>query len=542
MAEIEVQTTDGSGLFSDLKERRFFPFLFSYILGAFTIVQLAEWVIQRYTYSPYWTDAIFLFFVLLLPSVVMFIYHHGKPGPDSWKPMEKWFIPLNIVIAIAAVGFGLKGKDFGKTQESVVVVDEEGQRIARMVPNSAYSQKLTIFPSELPDGGEDWLRIGFGILLERDLEQDAGIYPRSPTSSQDKAVDLGLSAKGDLSFAQKRELAKEQYSSYFITSKITESGEKYKVDVSAYTTADGKEFFSESYTDMGLYEVADLVVLKFREQLIDDRSIVADKSNLDLPASELISSNPEAFKLYMQSLYAATYDNDFEKATLLAEEASEVDNQSAMIWNHLGGLYIASNRGPDKERVMEKALSLSEGLPERQILAVKKNYYLPQQFNKLLGLLDYHSKLFPNDYSTFAELASYHRMLGANKKAIEVSEQALEHGHRGTNLLTLSRLYDAEGESAKALNYFEQFSEEFPERAAELNDKGKLLLGLGKFQEAKTYFEQKMLGEPNNTGIISSLADASGKLLDFDKQEKYLLQNLGKAKAYRIVFHIILVS
>ncbi len=525
MAEVQLQS-ESEGIFSNLKERRFFPFLFSYILGGFTIIQLVEWVTKRYAYSPYWTDAIFLFLLLILPAVVLFIYHHGKPGPDNWMPVEKWFIPLNLLIAIAAVWFGLGGKDFGSTVQEVKVVDEDGVESVREVPKAAYSQKVVIMPSVIEGDDVDWLRSGFGILLSHDLEQDNAIYTNTPLALREKTLDMGLGFDEDLSFKQKLETARKNYASYFLDSKITKTAQGYKVFVEAFTTSDGKEFFSEEIEASSIYEIVDQVSSRFKELLISDHSIMAKEDVVDLPASELITSNEDALKAYFRSINMAAYDRDFQGSISFAEKAKEIDGQSPMILDQLSKLYMSANMAEKKAEVSEQALDLIDGLPERQALEIKKSYYLPAEFSKIFDLLEYQIKLYPNDYNNYEELIGYRKLFGANLLAIDVAERAVAAGHRGKNLLTLSELYNSQGDSEKALKYFDEFSEEFPERAKELNQKSSLLIGAGRFQEALDYLEEKSIGDPNNRSILFSKADAFKKLLKFSEAEKSLKKTL----------------
>ena len=83
-------------LVSDLSERRLVQYVGAYIALAFGIVQFAMLAEERYGWSSSLVDKLVLFFVLLLPAVVVFTYNHGKPGADAWKPFEKVFIPANI--------------------------------------------------------------------------------------------------------------------------------------------------------------------------------------------------------------------------------------------------------------------------------------------------------------------------------------------------------------------------------------------------------------------------------------------------------------
>ena len=92
-------------LFQRLWERRFIQFTISYLLGAFGLVQLIEWVANRFHLSQHWPEIVFLFLLAMLPAVLVFIYNHGKPGPDALTKTERILIPANLVAALGLVTF-----------------------------------------------------------------------------------------------------------------------------------------------------------------------------------------------------------------------------------------------------------------------------------------------------------------------------------------------------------------------------------------------------------------------------------------------------
>src|SRR5688572_29221919 len=109
-----------------LVERRVPQFLVAYVGISWGIVQFVDFM-ERYGISPHWTDFTLLGLGLLLPSVVLFTYNHGKPGKDDWTRTEKVAIPLNVVLAISILFLAFQNKELGATTRSITLLDEGGK-------------------------------------------------------------------------------------------------------------------------------------------------------------------------------------------------------------------------------------------------------------------------------------------------------------------------------------------------------------------------------------------------------------------------------
>src|SRR5688500_10670809 len=80
-------------------------------LGAgWGLVQFIAFMEERYLFSPHWTDVCLLLLGLLLPSVILYTYNHGRPGADEFRRSEKVGIPLNVAIAALVVWLVFGGR------------------------------------------------------------------------------------------------------------------------------------------------------------------------------------------------------------------------------------------------------------------------------------------------------------------------------------------------------------------------------------------------------------------------------------------------
>ena len=88
--------TNNISIFSELLRRRVPQILAIYGAGCWTVVQIVEWIIDRYLISPHLTDLCLIGMLSFIPSIALISYFHGTPGRDKWHPIEKIGIPINI--------------------------------------------------------------------------------------------------------------------------------------------------------------------------------------------------------------------------------------------------------------------------------------------------------------------------------------------------------------------------------------------------------------------------------------------------------------
>ena len=166
--------TNRRSIFSELSRRRVPQILAIYGAGCWTIIQIVEWGIDRYLVSPHLTDLCLVTMVSFIPSVCLIAYFHGIPGRDKWQPVEKIGIPLNIIVTIIMVLIVFSPKDLGAVTESIIIEDENGNVINKVVPKNEFRKKIAIFyfENETGDSTIDWLRYGLPWLCDSDIKQD----------------------------------------------------------------------------------------------------------------------------------------------------------------------------------------------------------------------------------------------------------------------------------------------------------------------------------------------------------------------------------
>lgn len=95
--------TTQRGFFAELLHRRVPQILGLYIGGVWVAIEIGGWLGEQFTIPERLPAYLFVFLVLLVPSVALTAWGHGAPGKDRTTKFEMVFVPLNVVIAIAAV-------------------------------------------------------------------------------------------------------------------------------------------------------------------------------------------------------------------------------------------------------------------------------------------------------------------------------------------------------------------------------------------------------------------------------------------------------
>ncbi|NIQ52938.1 MAG: hypothetical protein GWN71_05670 [Gammaproteobacteria bacterium] len=102
-----------------------------YLGASWALIEFFAFLEDRFLLSPHLTNLVLSLLVLLLPSVLVFTYNHGRPGADRWRRGEKIFIPANLLGAAVVLFAGFSGKDLGAVTTTVNARDEEGNTIER---------------------------------------------------------------------------------------------------------------------------------------------------------------------------------------------------------------------------------------------------------------------------------------------------------------------------------------------------------------------------------------------------------------------------
>ena len=525
--------------FENLKQRRFIQFTISYLVGCWGLLQFTDWMVKRYSLSSSWVDIVILFFLVMLPSVLVITYNHGRPGKDKWRTIEKILLPTNFIAALLIIFFSFSGKPLGATASKITVTSEEGETIERLVPNKAFTKRIVFYPFELEKGKDpalEWAQLGLPFLLGQDLNQDNRLYGWMSSFKLDENFqEFGYALTDKLPFSIKREMADDIYADEFVAGKlkITEDN-KYQIDLEVYDTPSGELIFKETFAHEDPFELIDKMSTSYQEHQLNQDIAAAKNTYVDLPIKDLFTPEVEAYKAYHAGIMAADIISDPEKAIEEFEKAIKIDPNFVEAHREKGIALHRLNKTTEAQEAFQIALDKMTGLSERQQFVIRLQYYvMNNDIEKSLSLLEMWRKLYPSNYMPYSTMINILRTRNDIQGAIAVGEEALENGHSRKVLLTLASLSSSIGKFEEAKAYLQRFNESYPDKTKETLEFGKIYEDEGEFEKAKAHYETISLLKPNDNEVLKRLASTEMALGNIEEAERYYLDALKHTKTMR---------
>ncbi|NND32868.1 MAG: hypothetical protein HKN76_09775 [Saprospiraceae bacterium] len=509
-----------SSLLQDLWDRRFFQYVGTYLGVSFGLVQFAEFVEARYALENNLVEKVLIFLVIMLPAVALYIYNHGRKGHDSWRPIEKIFIPASLVVGIG-FSFVLFNRA-EKTAEKISITTEAGETITRMVPTAAMAKRVVLYPFRIDlNSGEEWLSLATPFLLDKELEQDMRTYALQPFQLKDEYESYNLNFPEEIPFASQIKIAQDNYSDYFISGVIDRMGDQLRLVGEVYHSNSGKMFFTDTIAGGDIYELTDRFSALLNQHLyIKDVNLGMEM--IDLPSRDLVTGNIDALKHLLQAnLFGVQGPGMIAKGIEEAEKSVAKDPRCAECYSILSNLYLGASEELKSNEAIDQALANAASLPERQKLMIGFfNYIIHEQIDKALLLLQNWQKLYPNDLTPYSQLIGLYRRTQEIGKAKEVALSAIENGHRGRILIDLAKMYIDTEDFNEAEKYMEEFSRLYPHKAKERSLLGEIYLQRGDLQKAKNFYEDLSVVQATEPSYIIKLAGVFDRLGEFSESEK----------------------
>jgi tetratricopeptide (TPR) repeat protein len=502
--------------FRALVERRVPQFLAIYLGVCWGIIEFVSFAEGRYGLSPHWTDLALIGFTLLIPSVLLVTYHHGRPGRDELVRAEKIGIPLNALLVAVVLFLGFSDKELGAVTTSVTVQDESGRTIERAVPKASFRQRLALFnfDGDASDTAVAWLRYGLPTAIATDLAQDMFLDVRPSPYFRAKLRQLGFQEEVGVPLSLKRQIAEEQHLPHFVTGTVTRNGPEISVQLGLYEVGSGTLVEERVLQGTDLFLLVDEVSSALKDAL----DIPSTAAVRDLPISEVLTASAPAFRDYVEGAAALQVRDDWVGATALMERAVAADPTFTAAHLALHNIYLLSNQAQRSMAPLQKAMDHLYRLPERMQYDVKAEYYfMKQERDKAFAVAKLKVDLFPEDISGYALLSQFQMlqndrdgMIASLQKIIELDPAQHER------LRELGGLYEAKGDFDRALEYYSQYAERFPSMHESFLSLAKLHRARGDHPQARANYERALLIAPGEIPAIVGLAALQRDLGEFD--------------------------
>jgi tetratricopeptide (TPR) repeat protein/predicted Ser/Thr protein kinase len=521
-----------ASVFQSLLSSRLLLIAVLYVVAAWGIRELVDWLVNRYVWSPHLVDLVFVALASLVPTVVLLASSDQKQSPSRLATVKRLGVPANVVVAAVLLSVLFHGKELGAATKTIMVQNEEGRTIQRVIPKSEFRRRVAFFFFDNKSGDDalDWLQFATSEMLAFDLTQDLFLDVRSAYGFHRKMKEAGFANGVGLPLTLKQKIADESHMTQFVAGSFTKQSGEYVVRVSLYETASGRLLSERDYLGGDVFSLVDQISGQLKRDLTIPEQHIRETKNL--PVAEILTSSPTALRLYVDGSHAAVFDNDWGKAADLLERAVQADPTFAMAYYQLQLTYVFTNQGQKREPTFQLLMQHLYKLPERLQYAVKSDYYIVKQDpDRQLRVVKMWAEVYPSDLSAHRVLAMLYMYRNQLNEAIAEYKLILDlDPEQHDALQTLAALHKKKGEYDQALAYAQQYANRFPNKPESWEDIGWLHQTLGQYEQAKSYYEKALLIEPDRVSTLVALGDIEARTAHFDQALRQYEEALSASK------------
>jgi len=399
-----------------LLHRRVPQIVGAYFAGSWILLEFTDWAVDQYALSPALTNFVVTTLLLLLPTVAVLAWRHGAPGEDRWTRTDAAVIGLNMVAAGGILMLAFRGQELGAATTVRLLEDDDGNTVERVIPKAAFRRDVMVwdFDNESGDPDLDWLRSGLWLGLMQDLSQDPFVTPVDVDDPRvrEPLAEAGFPLPYGVPLALKRRLAQARAVGHFLVGELLDGdGDTLVVRTRLYETRNAREVGAHTYRGTEPLEIVDRVSVDVRRDLgIPEWQI---EESVDLPAAEMFTDSPEAFRA-LAGYRVANRQNQLAEARAAAEAAIEIDPTFAFAHaSSASASLLLGDQAAARDAIAE-ALRHAYRLPERSRL-------LLQMLDRMLFRMDpagalqtgsYWTELYPQDPLARQLLAAAYGMQG----------------------------------------------------------------------------------------------------------------------------------
>ena len=507
---------------NDLLERRVPQWTAVYIGAGWGLVQFIAFIEQRYLISPHWTDLALLSLGLLLPSVVLYTYNHGRPGHDRMQRSEKVGIPLNLGLAALVLWLVFGNKDLGAMTTEVTVTGENGETIARELPKPEYRRRLAIFTPETATHSDTaWVGDALMIGMLMDLSQDPWIDSRHAPYFAERLREAGFQPGQPIPLALKRDIAEEMNLTHFVASTVTENANGYSTTLRLYEAERGRLVTERTFSGTDLYALVDSATITLRKDL-DIPAAHLDEIE-DLPVAERMTPRVDALRAYARGSVVLAR-NEWTEASRHFANAIDLDSTFALAAVDLMQARLLTGDPQGAMAALTVAMNHVYRLPERVQFTVRAaQYQLRQQNDRAMEVFEAAAELYPDDIQPRLGLSVIYPIFNRERDAIAVLEEVLRiDPAQIEHLMTIGAHYRALGLDDSAFAAYRRYVQAAPDRADGPRAIGDLHAARGEHDQAREQYRRALTFDSNDVGVHIALANLARDVGRFDEAARHL--------------------
>lgn len=507
----------------NLLYRRVPQVLAGYLGVTWTLFELAQWLTDQYLISPYLGRALLFGLLLLLPSVLLITYRHGRPGPDRWVAAERYGVGANVVLAVGLLAFVYGDVELGsmvrtvQTSSADPAVSEGSRPAAQQVPKRPFRKRIALFYFDETGRAQadTSLRRMTALALRTDLEQDAFIDVYEPLRFAPDLREHGYGDGLNVPLGLKREIAQEKNVERLLSGQVASTVDGFRLTTQLHDTKTGELLAERTYEGPRFFSLIDRASRTLKKDL--DLPEAHRERVPDLPVTQVFTTSLEAARAYAEGYHHLADDGAERRRNSLQKyrRAMQVDSTFALSYLQAGALQWTLGLRDSAREALRKAQRHSYRLTEtkKHLLRVLRLFRVEGRPQAALEICKRWTSLRPHDLTGWDLQAEIYERLLRSGAAAESYQRVLEVAP-GTKSAERGRIEAllAAGQTAEALRQSQSYVQSYPKDAA-----GRILRGVARWQRgrhsaAEEDFRQATIaGDPIARFYLSALHDASGE-------------------------------
>ncbi|HSM08432.1 MAG TPA: hypothetical protein VLA33_05385 [Gemmatimonadota bacterium] len=440
------RTTGYQRLFAELKRRHVFKVAAIYGAVAFAVLQVADPLATALGLPDSFLSLVLALLMLGFPVALVLAWAfevtpEGVQKTESAAPGEieaivaepasrRWPSGLLALAGIALLFGG--GWWMGQRSGSGTALDLSVQEA-----NAAEFDMVAVLPFENLGGVEENEVLASGLQL--DLQAKLGRVDALRVIWPGSVREYRASTKTD------REIADELGADFILRGSVRRSGERVRVDVQLIDAGTSESLWGEQFdrdvTPDNLFDIQSEIAGAVARRLAT-RMSPADLAALDEgpPSTSMgaLAAYNQARELY--NLGGGYFGETWNDAIEQAERAVELDPAFVEAWSFLARLNSLVSQGDaSRTEPAREAVLRAEALAPESVRAITARafytYYVENEFEQALTLLERVEPLAPSDVDVASGIAFLHRRLGRWDASLEAFKKVIALDPRSSHLL-----------------------------------------------------------------------------------------------------------
>lgn len=524
---------DNKGILSEIVIRKIPQIIGVYIASVWLAVEISDWMSGRFELLQQFSTYVFIGMLAFLPTVILVAWGHGRPGKDQWSKLEFYWIPINLMLSVAAINFFVDQPQaeiraisqvpippivskIVKGSESPIL---KGQKVE--VNKNNHHRVISFFwENKTSDISFDWLSYGASWLFTQDMKRTPNISATSPYNSAEIISELknrGYERSLNIPLSLAIQVASKNAKKWMVMGAFFLTENNIEFEAKLYRVSSGELVKVLNASDGNILNAIDQISNKMSQFLLAANN---DETNIipDLTIEDHTSSNIEAIRHLISAKNHISFDNNYDKAIEETLKALALDQSFAEAHVLAVDYYQGIGDFPSAIKHSKLALALDHKIYKETVYAVKARLFgLTGQKAKSLLVVENWAQVFPGSVMAHATLAN--KYLFSNNyldKAEEQFEKLLSiDSNNPKTLINLSKIYRVQEKKDKSIEVLKEYLSKNPDKVDAYLELAAAYKQFSLFDQAIEMYQQASILDGNNYEAEIAIANITAMKGDY---------------------------